>query len=386
MISDPSSRTLVVPVRRVGGAGAFHLRAGTSEDVDALVRLERDCFAGDRIGPRSWRRLIGSGSASVTVVESAGCIVAATVLLFRRNTSVARLYSIAVAPVSRGNGLSRLLMQNAIDCAHASRSALLRLETREENVKAQALFESCGFSRFGRREGYYEDGASALLYERALWDREAAESAVALRCPFYAQTLDFTCGPCSLLMAMAALDSTTRVDRTNEIRLWRESTTVYLAAGHGGCGPFGLAVAALRRGFDVRVHAPPGEAMFIDSVRDPRKKEVIELVEADFRAEVMSSDRAEIIHSPVSAADVVAHLAGGRVPIVLTSLWRLHGERGPHWVVVTGFDGMVFRLLDPIAPPNTEDPGIPVSLDEFRRITRYGKRRQTAAIILCKET
>jgi predicted GNAT family acetyltransferase len=290
-----------------------------------------------------------------------------------------------VAPSARGHGLSRLLLEHALERAHADRSAVLRLETRADNARAQALFESCGFARIGRRDAYYEDGAAAVLYEKTLWDRSGATSTVALRCPFYAQTLDFTCGPCSLLMAMAALDPRTTIDRTSEIRLWRESTTVYLAAGHGGCGPFGLAAAALRRGFDVRVHAPPGEAMFIDSVRDPRKKEVIELVEADFRAEVLRCDRAQVSHSPVSAAGVVAHLAAGRIPIVLISLWRLHGERGPHWVVVTGFDGAVFRLLDPIATSSAQDPGIPVSLDEFRRITRYGKRRQTSAIILSKE-
>lgn len=364
----------------------YRLRPGRSGDAAALAQLEHDCFAGDRISARNWRRLAGSGTALITVVEKGRTVVAATVLLYRRNTSVARLYSIAVAPAARGHGLSRLLLEHALARAHADRSAVLRLETREDNVRAQALFESCGFGRFGRRDGYYEDGAAALLYEKTLWDREGATPAVALRCPFYAQTLDFTCGPCSLLMAMAALDPRTRIDRTSEIRLWRESTTVYLAAGHGGCGPFGLAAAALRRGFDVRVHAPPGDAMFIDSVRDPRKKEVIELVEADFRAEVLRCAKAEVSHSPVSAAAIMAHLAAGRVPIVLISLWRLHGERGPHWVVVTGFDGAVFRLLDPIATPGNQDPGIPVSLDEFRRITRYGKRRQTAAIILSKET
>lgn len=382
MMSDPS-----LPLASSHGpAPGFHLRVANTGDAVALAQLERDCFPGDRIGERSWRRLIASGSTRVTVVESAGRVAAASVLLYRRNTSVARLYSIAVGPALRGHGLSRLLLEHAIESAHGRRAALLRLETREDNVRAEGLFESCGFSRFGRREAYYDDGAAALLYERTLWDREGATSAVALRCPFYAQTLDFTCGPCSLLMAMAALDPSTVIDRTSEIRLWRESTTVYLAAGHGGCGPFGLAAAALRRGFDVLVHAPPGEAMFIDSVRDPRKKEVIALVEADFRAEVLQCANAEVDHSPVSAAGIVAHLASGRIPVVLISLWRLHGERGPHWVVVTGFDGAVFRLLDPIATPSGQDPGIPVSLDEFRRITRYGKRRQTSAIILSKET
>jgi ribosomal-protein-alanine N-acetyltransferase len=167
MISDTSSRLSAVLALRLNERGGFHLRSGRVGDADALAQLERDCFAGDRIGARSWRRLVGVESASITVIESGGRIVAATVLLFRRNTSVARLYSIAVAAAARGHGLSRLLMAHAIESAHGRRSAVLRLETREDNARAQALFESCGFSRFRRREHYYEDGAAAFLYEKA---------------------------------------------------------------------------------------------------------------------------------------------------------------------------------------------------------------------------
>ncbi len=185
-------------------------------------------------------------------------------------------------------------------------------------------------------------------------------------------------------MAMAALDSSITIDRATEIRLWREATTVFMAAGHGGCGPFGLALAAVRRGFHAAVYAPPGQPLFIDSVRDPRKKDVIALVEADFRAELATTS-ATLVPAAVSTQRMAEHLRQGGVPVVLISLWRLHGEKGPHWVVVTGFDGHVFRILDPIAAPAPADPGLAVSVDEFRRITRYGRRRQTAAVILSKE-
>ena len=185
-------------------------------------------------------------------------------------------------------------------------------------------------------------------------------------------------------MAMAALDAGTVLDRTAEIRLWREATTVFMAAGHGGCGPFGLALAAVRRGFGSTVYAPAGHAMFVESVRDARKKEVISLVEADFRAEFAATGQ-RVLPAPVTAAQLALHLRQGSVPLVLISLWRLHGEKGPHWVVVTGFDGHVFRTLDPMsAPQGGADPGISVSVDEFKRIARYGRRRQSAAVIISK--
>ena len=112
---------------------------------------------------------------------------------------------------------------------------------------------------------------------------------------------------------------------------------------------------------------------------------MIALVDADFRAE-LAATRATVIAASVSPQRLAEHLNQGGVPLVLISLWRLHGEKGPHWVVVTGFDGHVFRILDPMVAPAPGDPGLAISVDEFRRITRYGRRRQTAAVILSKET
>ena len=52
------------------------------------------------------------------------------------------------------------------------------------------------------------------------------------------------------------------------------------------CGPYGLALAAHRRGFAVRVQVSARTGMFVDGVRDPQKKEVIRLVELDFLQEL----------------------------------------------------------------------------------------------------
>ena len=367
------------------GAVALLLRRACAKDISALVSLEQRAFAGDRISARSWRALIASASATVTIADNGDGIVGASVLLRRVRTSVARLYSIAVDPGARGQGISRALLDAAIDRARATGSSVLRLETRADNRAAQALFRSFGFTQLDRKSAYYHDGGDALRFQKSLWNVVKASRAVALRAPYYAQTLDFTCGPCALLMAMAALDRGTLIDRNAEIRIWREATTVFMAAGHGGCGPFGLALAAVRRGFGATVYAPAGAKLFTGSVRDPRKKDVIELVEADFRAELATTPTS-IVKAPVSPERIAQHLLRGDVPVVLISLWRLHGEKGAHWVVVTGFDGAVFRILDPIAAPPHGDPGIAVSIDEFRRITRYGRRRQTAAVILSKRT
>ena len=369
---------------------SIQIEPASVQDWQALSELENASFAGDRISPRSWRALLASASATVTVAREtakdreAALIVGAAVVLRRAGTSVARLYSIAIAPHVRGRGVSSALLEDATRRMRDAGAAVLRLETRRDNVSAQRLFARSGFVHRGRKTGYYDDGEDALLYQKSLWNLGSAERDAALNAPYYGQTLDFTCGACALLMAMAALDPSIVLDRAAEIRVWREATTVFMAAGHGGCGPHGLALAAERRGFRATVHAPGGEAMFIDSVRDIRKKEVIALVESDFRSE-LTSTRATLISATMSAAQLVEHLHQGRVPIVLISLWRLHGEKGPHWVVVTGFDGHVFRILDPMVAPVAGDPHMTITVDEFHRITRYGRRRQTAAVVISKE-
>ncbi len=116
---------------------------------------------------------------------------------------------------------------------------MLRLEVREDNSRAIRIYEKSGYRKIGREPGYYEDGATALRYEKTL----RGDIPVATRVPFYQQTCEFTCGPCCLMMAMANFDSGFVPDPVMEIRLWRESTTVFMMSGPGGCEPFGLAVA-----------------------------------------------------------------------------------------------------------------------------------------------
>ncbi|HVZ45526.1 MAG TPA: peptidase C39 family protein, partial [Ramlibacter sp.] len=359
------------------------LRRAAPEDLAALCALEESAFSGDRISARSWRSLLASASAAVLVAPAGQqALDGAAVLLTRRASGVARLYSIAVASAARGHGVGGALVQACIEAARGKGCSVLRLETRADNRAAQSLFRRFGFTEIGRKPRYYADGQTAWRFEKSLWNPGGAGRPVALAAPFYAQTLDFTCGPCALMMAMAALRPQLPCDRASEIRLWREATTVFMAAGHGGCGPFGLALAAARRGFRVTVHAPAGTRLFTGSVRDERKKEVIELVEADSREHLQKRPDARIDSAPVTPERIASHLQHGAVPVVLISLWRLHGEKGPHWVVVTGFDGSVFRILDPMAEPPPGDPGIGVGIDEFRRITRYGRRRHTAAVVL----
>ena len=161
----------------------IRLRKAQTEDLSALVDLEVSVFPRDRISRRSWRDLLRSPSALLTVATVGDIIVGNTVVLHNRRTAIARLYSIAVAPEARRHGVARLLLEAAMAAAARTGACLLRLETRFDNLAAQRLFIRLGFKPFKRVPAYYEDGAEAIRYQRMISDNETSAPHESKSCP-----------------------------------------------------------------------------------------------------------------------------------------------------------------------------------------------------------
>ena len=81
------------------------IRSSRPADLDALWELESRVFKTDRMSRRSLRRMLGSPSAVALVAEADGATVGAAIVLFRTNSRIARLYSLAVAPKHTGRGI-----------------------------------------------------------------------------------------------------------------------------------------------------------------------------------------------------------------------------------------------------------------------------------------
>jgi len=361
------------------------IRDATFDDLDRLVVLENRSFDSDRLSRRSFRHIIKKGRAITLVEEGGGQLRGYAMVLYRAGVSLARLYSIAVDPASRNAGVGRALLDAAEERAISLDCVYMRLELRPDNPSAIALYTRAGYRMFGTYDDYYEDHAGALRYEKLLVPSLSPEVA---RVPYYEQTLDFTCGPAVLMMAMKALDDCVELGRKTEIRLWREATTVFMTSGHGGCGPMGMALAAHKLGFGVEVYVNRQEAMFVDSVRSEEKKEVIRLVHDDFLEE---TGRLGIpVHYsalPVSRMKELFH--GGAIPLVLISSQRLYKERFPHWVVVTGFDDRFVYVHDPyidysLGKSRIDCMNMPILQTDFSRMTSYGRPPQQASVIMTK--
>ncbi|MCW8835879.1 MAG: GNAT family N-acetyltransferase/peptidase C39 family protein [Rhodospirillales bacterium] len=356
-------------------------------DLDALIELENRCFEIDRLSRRAFRHLLTSPTASTATAWLDGKLVGYALVIFRRNTSLARLYSIAVLKEHRKAGIGARLLNWAEDEATDQGASVLRLEVSPTNKGAITLYRDRGYTQFAVYPDYYEDHSDAYRMEKSLIPDICVISSPVRH---YSQTMDFTCGPASLLMAMHAIDAGVKMDQRAEIAIWREATTIFMTSGHGGCGPRGLALAAAKRGFDVEIFVSDLEPPFIDSVRSQEKKEVLRLVHEDFDAQVTEAG-IPVRVGPLSMDELEARFQDGKMSLVLTSQYRLHGDKSPHWVTVSGFDDHYVYVSDPDDSPEREFYtgadylSVPIPRREFEIMAKYGKGKLQAAVVIgCK--
>jgi len=133
-----------------------------------LLELETEVFASDRMSRRSLRHFLITRTASVVVAEHVGRIAGWAVVLFRPNSTIARLYSIAVAPRSAGRGIGPALLKASEKAAMAKRRHTLRLEVHEHNARAITRYRKAGYQQFGCHQNYYADKCDALRFEKSL--------------------------------------------------------------------------------------------------------------------------------------------------------------------------------------------------------------------------
>lgn len=367
------------------GAPPITLRQAQPADIPALLAIEERCFETDRLTRRSFHHMITRGNAMV-LVERHGTVTAGYAMLaFHAGTSLARLYSFAVDPPFRGTGVGTRLLRAAEQAARARDCIYLRLEVRRDNTAAIALYKRNGYREFGVYADYYEDHMEALRLEKRLGAAGHGAPAGGRPVPYYQQTLDFTCGPSALMMGMKALNPGLELNRQLELRLWREATTVFMTSGHGGCGPYGLALSAWRRGLDVEICVKDDSVPFLDGVRDDDKKEVMRLVH-DEMMEELAETGVLISRRTLTSADMAEAVRDGAVPIVLISSYRIYREKFPHWVVVSGADERFLYVHDPLVydrhHTHIDRTHMPIPRQDFERMARYGKAQLKATLLL----
>jgi ribosomal-protein-alanine N-acetyltransferase len=156
-------------------ATAIKVRKGRLADLDRLIAIENAAFEGDRLTRRSLREHLTKSTVSLLVGEaemgSFAQVIGYALIAFRKDSKKARLYSIASDPEYRlgsGRGLGGLLLAACEEEAAQRGAESLVLEVRADNARAIALYAARDYVKFGTLTDYYEDGASALRYEKRL--------------------------------------------------------------------------------------------------------------------------------------------------------------------------------------------------------------------------
>lgn len=366
-------------------AHEVRIRPAAPADLDGLVTIEEAVFATDRVSRRSLRQFLASPNAAVIVAELGGKLAGYTLVLFRAGSATARLYSIAVAPHAGGRRLGATLLAAAEQAAIARGMGALRLEVHEANAPAIARYRKSGYREFGRHHEYYEDQGHALRFEKRLVpDLKRLKAAP----PYFHQTTEFTCGPACMMMALAWADPSLKPGPALEFKLWRESTSIFMTSGPGGCEPYGLAVTLKRHGLAPRIHVSHAGPYFLDTVSAPDKRRVMRLAQDEFRRE--AKELSIPIHlAPLSESGLMESFDNDAVVIVLMSGYRMVRRNVPHWVFAFGREGRYILVHDPAARRDehgnadaAETYAVPTH--EFARMSRFGKEDLRAAVVIRK--
>ena len=143
------------------------LRTARAADLPILQVLE-SLFPGDRLSLRQLRHHLTNPHAVMRVIETEYTLAGYSLLLTRSGSHAARLYSIAVAPAFRGQGMGKRLLDDLVAQSRARGCDEIRLEVREDNEAAIRLYRDYGFVFREQRPRYYQDGADALRFRLAL--------------------------------------------------------------------------------------------------------------------------------------------------------------------------------------------------------------------------
>jgi [ribosomal protein S18]-alanine N-acetyltransferase len=137
------------------------LRPLRAEDAEAVVRILRQAPEAVFWPEASVREVLEWQGVLAMVSETDGKVVG--FLIGRQVGAEAEILNLAVAPENRRKGEGRALLKAAIEGFRARSVSRVFLEVRESNQPGVAFYCKLGFSKAGRREGYYRDPAEAAI-------------------------------------------------------------------------------------------------------------------------------------------------------------------------------------------------------------------------------
>jgi len=361
----------------------YPIRLATEHDLAELVRLENAAFETDRFTKDQIEYLLTRSRATTFILESKHMVAGSACMLWRKSHQSARLYNMAVDPVFQGKGFGiRLMRECELEAARRGCDRMT-LEVREDNHGAIRFYERLGFEYVRTMLDYYHDGSPGIKMAKTL--SLAVPQTILFNVPYYAQTLDFTCGPACMIMALKYFYPEMEITRALEMTLWKEATLIFMAAGFGGTDGYGMALSAITRGLNCRLVTSMDTPPMLKSVRIQQKREIMTVVHNDLKRRARRAGLGCETYE-YGIDEIVSALHRGLIPIVMISTYRLTGDRVPHWVIVTGIDQDHVFIHDPDIPSYKKNKAkarnIRIEKTEFLRMSRYGKEVYRSLLIV----
>lgn len=131
------------------------IEKATLSHLPALIALEQACFLADdgKLSMRAMRYHLRHKHNHIYVALMNNEVVGYVLVQVRRHHW--RLYSLAVASASRGQGIGKALLRHVIVKGKQHTLRFLSLEVRATNQSAILLYQSIGFRITARLERYY---------------------------------------------------------------------------------------------------------------------------------------------------------------------------------------------------------------------------------------
>lgn len=146
----------------------YNIRMAVEQDALALVDLEIACFQTDRLDQNQIRRFIRKPTAIVTVIEDEMHLIGGAILLLRKGSNMARLYSIAIQPDKQGHGMGAILLKHIEQLARELPRKEIRLEVRDDMPHIRRFYQQQGYQAFGYYDAFYDDGCRAVRMRKVI--------------------------------------------------------------------------------------------------------------------------------------------------------------------------------------------------------------------------
>jgi len=147
----------------------YDLRPLTISQLDECWDLDQRCFVdGEAYSRDTFEYLLTAPESIAYRVVMLNSVMAGFVIGLLEPDHTGHITTIGIAPEHRRRGLASCLMERVEDAFRHRDARLMRLEVRSNNLPAQKLYSSLGYSVTQRLPRYYSNGGDGLLMVKPL--------------------------------------------------------------------------------------------------------------------------------------------------------------------------------------------------------------------------